>query len=79
MDGFPSTYPYIKDGRIAATMSQQPHRMGAAAGETLKQIFEGGTPETVQYQDFQRVEQTNVDEMQQKLLYGPRFKDEYGK
>lgn len=77
MDGFPSTYSFIKDGSITATQSQQPYQMGVVAGETLQQIFDGQTPEPVQYQEAFRVDQESVDQYQEELLYGPRFKDEY--
>lgn len=78
MDGFPSTYPFIESGAIAATQSQQPYQMGRVAGDTLQQIFADQTPEAVQYQDFYRVDKSNVTERQEQLLYGPRFQDQYG-
>lgn len=77
LDGFPTTWPYLRDGSIDATQTQQPYEMGLVAGDTIADILRGEEVEPLQYQETFTVTGENADQYEAELLFGPELKDLY--
>ena len=66
-DGSPDALKSIKEGKLGASLAQQPIEMGEKAVESLKTIFDGGTIESNVFTDTQIIDSKNVEAFEKDL------------
>lgn len=67
-DGSPDALKSIKEGKLGASLAQQPIAMGYAGVEALKTLMDGGTVESKIYTKTIMVDGKNAEEFEKDLL-----------
>ena len=76
IDGFPTMFTAIADGKVQTTMAQQPYLMGQMAVQDAIKILngDGASVPKLQYMDTVQITKDNVATNDPKKFYGPNFK-----